>query len=50
MRKLSQLMHDSLDGFIATPEGELDWIIIKDRIKLKLLSSKQFSLGMDCLQ
>jgi dihydrofolate reductase len=26
MRKVIQLMHVSLDGFIAGPNGELDWI------------------------
>jgi dihydrofolate reductase len=26
MRKLIQLMHVSLDGFVAGPNGELDWI------------------------
>lgn len=32
MRKLVQFMHVSLDGFVAGPNGEMDWIIVDDEI------------------
>ncbi|MBL7765213.1 MAG: dihydrofolate reductase family protein [Chitinophagaceae bacterium] len=32
MRKLIFFMHASLDGFVAGPNGELDWIMIEDEI------------------
>jgi dihydrofolate reductase len=30
MRNLVWLMHTSLDGFVAGPKGEMDWIIVTD--------------------
>ncbi len=32
MRKLIVLMHASLDGFVAGPNGEMDWIKINDKM------------------
>jgi dihydrofolate reductase len=32
MRKLVLLMHTSLDGFVAGPAGEMDWITINEEI------------------
>ncbi len=32
MRKLILFMHTSLDGFVAGPNGEMDWIIVDDQI------------------
>lgn len=32
MRKLILFMHTSLDGFVAGPNGEMDWIIVDDEI------------------
>ena len=32
MRKLVSFMHVSLDGFVAGPNGELDWIIVDEEI------------------
>lgn len=32
MRKLVQFMHVSLDGFVARPNGEMDWIIVDEEI------------------
>jgi dihydrofolate reductase len=32
MRKLVQFMHVSLDGFVAGPNGEMDWITVDDEI------------------
>jgi dihydrofolate reductase len=32
MRKVVSLMHMSLDGFVAGPKGEMDWIKIDDQI------------------
>ncbi len=32
MRKVILLMHVSLDGFTAGPNGELDWIVVDDEI------------------
>ena len=32
MRKIVQFMHVSLDGFVAGPNGELDWIKVDDEI------------------
>jgi Dihydrofolate reductase len=32
MRKLVLFMHTSLDGFVAGPNGEMDWIIVDDEI------------------
>ncbi len=32
MRKLILFMHTSLDGFVAGPNGEMDWIITDDEI------------------
>ncbi|MEJ7694161.1 dihydrofolate reductase family protein [Daejeonella sp.] len=32
MRKLISFMHISLDGFVAGPNGEMDWIIVNDEI------------------
>jgi dihydrofolate reductase len=32
MRKLVQFMHVSLDGFVAGPSGEMDWILVDDEI------------------
>ena len=32
MKKIVLLMHTSLDGFVAGPTGEMDWINIKDGI------------------
>lgn len=32
MRKIVQFMHVSLDGFIAGPNGEMDWIKVDDEI------------------
>ncbi|MBL7832738.1 MAG: dihydrofolate reductase [Cyclobacteriaceae bacterium] len=32
MRKLVQFMHVSLDGFVAGPNGEMDWIIVDEEI------------------
>ena len=33
MRKIVSLMHVSLDGFVATPAGELDWIAYDDELQ-----------------
>lgn len=32
MRKLILFMHTSLDGFVAGPNGEMNWIIVDDEI------------------
>jgi dihydrofolate reductase len=32
MRKLDLFMHVSLDGFVAGPNGEMDWIIVDEAI------------------
>jgi dihydrofolate reductase len=32
MRKLSLLMHTSLDGFVGGPKGEMDWIYVDEEI------------------
>jgi dihydrofolate reductase len=32
MRNLVWLMHTSLDGFVAGPKGEMDWIVISDAL------------------
>jgi dihydrofolate reductase len=32
MRKIVSFMHVSLDGFVARPAGEMDWIIVNDEI------------------
>jgi dihydrofolate reductase len=32
MRKLVSFMHVSLDGFVAGPNGEMDWIIVNEEI------------------
>lgn len=32
MRKLILFMHTSLDGFVAGPNGEMDWIIVNEEI------------------
>ena len=32
MRKIVLFMHVSLDGFVAGPNGEMDWIIVDDEI------------------
>lgn len=32
MRKLVLFMHTSLDGFIARPNGEIDWILVGDEM------------------
>ncbi len=32
MRKLVLLMHTSLDGFVAGPNGEMDWIYVDDEM------------------
>jgi dihydrofolate reductase len=32
MRKLIVFMHTSLDGFVAGPKGEMDWILVDDDI------------------
>ena len=32
MRRLVFFMHTSLDGFVAGPNGELDWININEEI------------------
>lgn len=32
MRKIVLFMHTSLDGFVAGPIGEMDWIIVDDEI------------------
>jgi dihydrofolate reductase len=32
MRKIVLLMHVSLDGFVAGPNGEMDWIKLDDRL------------------
>jgi dihydrofolate reductase len=32
MRKLVSFMHVSLDGFVASPKGELDWVTVNDEI------------------
>jgi dihydrofolate reductase len=32
MRKIVQFMHVSLDGFVAGPDGEMDWITVDDEI------------------
>lgn len=32
MRKLVLLMHTSLDGFVAGPNGEMDWISVNDEM------------------
>ena len=32
MRKLILFMHVSLDGFVAGPTGEMDWIKVDDEI------------------
>ena len=32
MRKLVSFMHVSLDGFVAGPNGEMDWILVNEEI------------------
>ncbi len=32
MRKLILFMHTSLDGFVAGPKGEMDWIIVSEEM------------------
>jgi dihydrofolate reductase len=32
MRKIVQFMHVSLDGFVAGPNGEMDWIIVDEEL------------------
>ena len=32
MRKVVWLMHVSLDGFVAGPNGEIDWILLDDEV------------------
>jgi len=32
MRKVVSLMHMSLDGFVAGPNGEMDWIAVDDHV------------------
>ena len=32
MRKVIWLMHMSLDGFVAGPKGEIDWIYLNDEL------------------
>ena len=32
MRKVIFLMHVSLDGFVAGPNGEMDWIVYDDEV------------------
>ena len=32
MRKIISLMHVSLDGFVASPNGELDWVKLDDEL------------------
>ena len=32
MRKLVLFMHTSLDGFVAGPKGEMDWISVNEEI------------------
>lgn len=32
MRKIVSFMHVTLDGFVAGPNGEMDWIIVDDEI------------------
>jgi dihydrofolate reductase len=32
MRKLVQFMHVSLDGFVAGPNGEMNWILVDDEM------------------
>ncbi len=32
MRKVIWLMHVSLDGFVARPNGEIDWIYLDDEL------------------
>jgi dihydrofolate reductase len=32
MRKVVQFMHVSLDGFVAGPNGEMDWIYVDDEL------------------
>jgi hypothetical protein len=32
MRKIISFMHISLDGFVAGPNGEMDWIKVDDEI------------------
>src|SRR5664279_3940305 len=32
MRKIVSFMHISLDGFVAGPNGEMDWIIVDEEI------------------
>jgi hypothetical protein len=33
MRKIALFMHTSLDGFVAGPNGEMDWIVVDDELK-----------------
>lgn len=33
MRKIIQLMHVSLDGYVAGPNGEMDWIVYDDEVQ-----------------
>ena len=32
MRKIISFMHLSLDGFVAGPDGEMDWIKVDEEI------------------
>jgi len=32
MRKVILLMHTSLDGFVAGPNGEIDWIVFDEEL------------------
>ena len=56
VRRLVVFMHTSLDGFVAGPNGEMDWIDVIDdykditaRAALRLMASNVFSSGAVCL-
>jgi hypothetical protein len=40
MRKILSLIHMTLDGFAAGPNGEMDWIVYNDEVE-KLERNKQ---------
>jgi hypothetical protein len=46
VRRLVLFIHASLDGFVAGPNGEMDWIDVSDA--LGLVASHVFSSGVVC--
>jgi len=45
MRKIISLMHISLDGFVAGPSGEMNWIKVDEEIFIMSVSGVFIVLG-----